>query len=121
MNTALRAVDRAASARGPLLVLIGLVPLVVVAAFAFTRVGSGFMPTMDEGGFVLDYHTEPGTSISGNRPADEAGRGDRQRESECRDLLAPNRRGLGRRPERTEPGRLFRAPEVQASASRSKP
>jgi CzcA family heavy metal efflux pump len=48
----------------PALVLIGLVPLVVVAAFAFTRVGSGFMPTMDEGGFVLDYHTEPGTSIS---------------------------------------------------------
>ncbi|SAL35693.1 cation transporter [Caballeronia udeis] len=48
----------------PVLVLIGLVPLVVVAAFAFTRVGSGFMPTMDEGGFVLDYHTEPGTSIS---------------------------------------------------------
>ncbi|MGV2287907.1 efflux RND transporter permease subunit [Trinickia sp. YCB016] len=48
----------------PLLVLIGLVPLVIVAALAFTRVGSGFMPTMDEGGFVLDYHTEPGTSIT---------------------------------------------------------
>ncbi len=48
----------------PPLVLIGLVPLVMVAAFAFTRVGSGFMPTMDEGGFVLDYHTEPGTSIA---------------------------------------------------------
>src|SRR5579864_2577504 len=48
----------------PLLVLVGLVPLIVVAAFAFTRVGSGFMPTMDEGGFVLDYHTEPGTSIT---------------------------------------------------------
>ena len=48
----------------PALVLIGLVPLIVVAAVAFTRVGSGFMPTMDEGGFVLDYHTEPGTSIT---------------------------------------------------------
>jgi multidrug efflux pump subunit AcrB len=48
----------------PILVLIGLIPLVVVAALAFTRVGSGFMPTMDEGGFVLDYHTEPGTSIT---------------------------------------------------------
>jgi CzcA family heavy metal efflux pump len=48
----------------PALVLIGLVPLVIVAVFAFTRVGSGFMPTIDEGGFVLDYHTEPGTSIS---------------------------------------------------------
>ena len=48
----------------PVLVLIGLVPLVIVAGFAFTRVGSGFMPSMDEGGFVLDYHTEPGTSIT---------------------------------------------------------
>jgi CzcA family heavy metal efflux pump len=57
-----RMIDRV-SAR-PVLVLIGLVPLVIVAGFAFTRVGSGFMPTMDEGGFVLDYHTEPGTSIT---------------------------------------------------------
>jgi CzcA family heavy metal efflux pump len=48
----------------PILVLTGLIPLVVVAALAFARVGSGFMPTMDEGGFVLDYHTEPGTSIT---------------------------------------------------------
>ncbi|HEY2023860.1 efflux RND transporter permease subunit [Paraburkholderia sp.] len=48
----------------PLLVLVGVVPLIVVAAFAFTRVGSGFMPSMDEGGFVLDYHTQPGTSIT---------------------------------------------------------
>jgi len=51
------------SARPPL-VLLGVLPLVIVAAFAFTRVGSGFMPGMDEGGFVLDYHTQPGTSIT---------------------------------------------------------
>jgi CzcA family heavy metal efflux pump len=63
MNTRYATLIGRVSAR-PVLVLIGLVPLVVVAAFAFTRVGSGFMPTMDEGGFVLDYHTEPGTSIS---------------------------------------------------------
>ena len=48
----------------PVLVFLGLLPLIVVAAFAFTRVGSGFMPSMDEGGFVLDYHTEPGTSVT---------------------------------------------------------
>ena len=53
---------RRVSAR-PALVLLGIVPLVVVAAFAFTRVGSGFMPSMDEGGFVLDYRTPAGTSI----------------------------------------------------------
>ena len=63
MNTRYATLIGRVSAR-PVLVLIGLVPLVVVAVFAFTRVGSGFMPTMDEGGFVLDYHTEPGTSIS---------------------------------------------------------
>ena len=48
----------------PILALLGVAPLVVLAALAFTRVGSGFMPTMDEGGFVLDYHTSPGTSIT---------------------------------------------------------
>lgn len=48
----------------PVLVLAGIAPLLVAAAFAFTRVGSGFMPSMDEGGFVLDYYTQPGTSIS---------------------------------------------------------
>src|SRR6202012_2519790 len=48
----------------PPLVLLGVLPLIVVAAFAFTRVGSGFMPSMDEGGFVLHYHTEPGTSVT---------------------------------------------------------
>ena len=53
----------AISAR-PLLVLLGLVPLALASAFAFTQVGSGFMPAMDEGGFVLDYHTAPGTSVT---------------------------------------------------------
>jgi CzcA family heavy metal efflux pump len=53
-----------AVSKRPPLVLLGLIPLVAVAIFAFTRVGSGFMPHMDEGGFVLDYHTEPGTSIA---------------------------------------------------------
>ncbi|OTP72893.1 efflux RND transporter permease subunit [Caballeronia sordidicola] len=48
----------------PLYALVGLIPLVVVAVLAFSRVGSGFMPSMDEGGFVLDYHTAPGTSIT---------------------------------------------------------
>src|SRR5581483_11561497 len=29
----------------------------------FVRVGTGFLPRMDEGGFVIDYHTKPGTSL----------------------------------------------------------
>jgi CzcA family heavy metal efflux pump len=38
--------------------------LVLVGGFAYTRVGSGFMPRMDEGGFILDYHAAPGTSLA---------------------------------------------------------
>jgi CzcA family heavy metal efflux pump len=63
MNKGYGSLVERVSAR-PWLVLVGLVPLAVVAAIAFMRVGSGFMPTMDEGGFVLDYHTQPGTSVS---------------------------------------------------------
>ncbi|HOW49506.1 MAG TPA: efflux RND transporter permease subunit [Rubrivivax sp.] len=44
--------------------LVGLLPLAVASAMAYGRVGSGFMPAMDEGGFVLDYRTPPGTSLS---------------------------------------------------------
>ena len=32
--------------------------------YASTQVGSGFMPSMDEGGFILDYVAEPGTSLA---------------------------------------------------------
>lgn len=46
------------------LALLGIIPLLAVGYIAFKNVGSGFMPSMDEGGFVLDYHTEPGTALS---------------------------------------------------------
>ena len=48
----------------PLLVLLGVVPLLVAAWLCYQRVGSGFMPSMDEGGFILDYVAPPGTSLS---------------------------------------------------------
>lgn len=47
----------------PLLILWLVVPLLVVGGFAYTRVGTGFMPRMDEGGFILDYRSDPGTSL----------------------------------------------------------
>ncbi|WP_426701604.1 efflux RND transporter permease subunit [Rhodanobacter sp. Col0626] len=47
----------------PLLVLLLIVPLLLVGGFAYTRVGTGFMPSMDEGGFILDYLSRPGTSL----------------------------------------------------------
>jgi multidrug efflux pump subunit AcrB len=31
---------------------------------AYQNIGSGFMPAMDEGGFILDYRAAPGTSVS---------------------------------------------------------
>ncbi len=48
----------------PLLVLIGVVPVLALGWIAYHQVGSGFMPTMDEGGFTLDYRTLPGTSLT---------------------------------------------------------
>jgi CzcA family heavy metal efflux pump len=50
-------------ARPPLL-LIGIVPLLIAGWLAFGGVGSGFMPAMDEGGFIIDYRSVPGTALS---------------------------------------------------------
>ncbi|HVS74171.1 MAG TPA: efflux RND transporter permease subunit [Candidatus Acidoferrales bacterium] len=38
--------------------------LVVFGIFLYSRLGTGFLPEMDEGGFVLDYRTPPGTSLA---------------------------------------------------------
>jgi multidrug efflux pump subunit AcrB len=38
----------------PALILLGVVPLLLLAWIGYRQVGSGFMPTMDEGGFILD-------------------------------------------------------------------
>ena len=47
-----------------LMVGIAAAALIVIAVFAFFNLGTGFLPEMDEGGFVLDYLTPPGTSLS---------------------------------------------------------
>ncbi len=48
----------------PVLLLLVVVPLLIVAYVGYRQVGSGFMPSMDEGGFILDYRAQPGTSLS---------------------------------------------------------
>ncbi len=48
----------------PWMVALGIVPLLVAGWFAYSHVGSGFMPKMDEGGFVLDFRSAPGTSLA---------------------------------------------------------
>ena len=48
----------------PWLVTLGIAPLLIVGFIAYKQVGSGFMPFMDEGGFVLDYRAPAGTSLT---------------------------------------------------------
>lgn len=48
----------------PVLILLFVLPLLGIGFVAFNQVGSGFMPAMDEGGFILDYRAEPGTSLT---------------------------------------------------------
>jgi multidrug efflux pump subunit AcrB len=43
--------------------IIALV-LIVAGGFAWTRLESGFMPAMDEGGFILDYKAKSGAALS---------------------------------------------------------
>jgi multidrug efflux pump subunit AcrB len=48
----------------PFLIGIGVLVMVVVGYVGFVHIGTGFLPDMDEGGFVLNYQTNPGTSLS---------------------------------------------------------
>ena len=50
--------------RQPRFVIVFLIPLLLLGFIAFKNVGSGFMPVMDEGGFILDYISPPGTSLA---------------------------------------------------------
>ncbi|HUW36423.1 MAG TPA: efflux RND transporter permease subunit [Rhodocyclaceae bacterium] len=48
----------------PALLLLFVLPLLGLGLAAYHQVGSGFMPSMDEGGFILDYRAPPGTSLT---------------------------------------------------------
>ena len=45
-------------------VLILGIAIAAAGALAWTRLPSGFMPNMDEGGFVLDYKAHPGAALA---------------------------------------------------------
>lgn len=49
--------------RIPLLAPIVCAALLAAGILAYSQLGTGFMPAMDEGGFVLDYIAPPGTSL----------------------------------------------------------
>lgn len=48
----------------PWWVILTMVAFLGAGWLAYRHIGSGFMPTMDEGGFILDYRSEPGTSLT---------------------------------------------------------
>jgi len=48
----------------PWLVLAAIIPLILVGWVGYKKAGSGFMPSMDEGGFILDYRAPAGTSLT---------------------------------------------------------
>lgn len=47
----------------PIFLALGVLALLASGYFSYRNVGSGFMPIMDEGGFILDYVAPPGTSL----------------------------------------------------------
>ncbi len=47
-----------------LYVLLPVLLLLVAGGLSYRHVGSGFLPPMDEGGFILDYWSPPGTSLT---------------------------------------------------------
>jgi len=51
-------------AHQPWWILTGIAPLLIVGFISYHQVGSGFMPHMDEGGFILDYRAPAGTSLA---------------------------------------------------------
>ncbi len=48
----------------PWMAILIVLPLLGVGYLAFNRIESGFMPAVDEGGFVLDYVGPPGASLT---------------------------------------------------------
>jgi CzcA family heavy metal efflux pump len=56
--------ERRAFARPALFVLVVGLSMAVLGYVSWSRVPSGFMPKMDEGGFVLDYLARPGAALS---------------------------------------------------------
>ncbi|MEO6075360.1 MAG: efflux RND transporter permease subunit, partial [Dokdonella sp.] len=48
----------------PIWLLLPVLVLAVGGTVAYLHLGSGFMPRMDEGGFIFDYRAAPGTSLS---------------------------------------------------------
>lgn len=58
-----KATDRAFARPGLFVAALGI-GLALLGVAAWSHVPSGFMPAMDEGGFILDYKAQPGAALS---------------------------------------------------------
>ena len=67
--------------RRPWLLLPCLAALLLLGWFAFNAVGSGFMPKMDEGGFVLDFPLRPRHLAGRDHARTRPGRSDPERDA----------------------------------------
>src|SRR5207248_8238366 len=47
----------------PLWIAIAGIVLIIASFFSYKALGTDLLPAMDEGGFVLDYLSPPGTSL----------------------------------------------------------
>jgi CzcA family heavy metal efflux pump len=50
--------------RAPWLLLASSVAIIALSYFCYNALGSDLLPEMDEGGFILDYYTPPGSSLA---------------------------------------------------------
>lgn len=50
--------------RHPLILGASILVIVVLSVVSYHLLGSDLLPAMDEGGFILDYHTPPGSSLT---------------------------------------------------------
>ncbi len=48
----------------PWIIWLAIAPLLILGWVSYQNTGSGFMPSMDEGGFIFDYRAAPGTSLT---------------------------------------------------------
>jgi CzcA family heavy metal efflux pump len=48
----------------PWILVVVVIPLLGIGWLSYNHVGTGFIPPIDEGGFVLDYVAKPGTSLA---------------------------------------------------------
>jgi multidrug efflux pump subunit AcrB len=100
----------------PWILAVVAAPLLVIGVIGYINVPTGFMPKVDEGGFIMDYYTPPGTSL--DETSREVGQIDAllRANPEVRHLLPAPRNRPGRRSRPKLSWRLFRAPETTPQA-----